>query len=124
MSYRSDVGLCLTDTGKKALEAKLAALEAGTEREQIIHALLNSPSIKGKREDQESGAIAWHWEYLKWYADYEDVSFIENFLQDLEEEDYLYIKVGEFNDDTDIRGTFWDNPFGMCLLRGIGFDNS
>jgi len=26
------------------------------------------------------------------------------------------------DDDTDIRGGFWENPFGMCLTRGIVFD--
>lgn len=77
MGYRSDVGLCLTDAGKKILDAKLAELEPETDRTRHIHDLLNTP----KREDQESGAVAWHWEYLKWYADYDDVAFVENLLQ-------------------------------------------
>ena len=120
MGYRSDVGLCLTDAGKKTLDAKLAALEAGTERTRHIHDLLNSP--RDKREDQESGAVAWLWEYLKWYTDYDDVSFVENLLRELDEEDYFFIRVGESNDDTEIQGDFWDNPFSMGLVRGIALD--
>ncbi|MCL2123661.1 MAG: hypothetical protein FWH34_06175, partial [Desulfovibrionaceae bacterium] len=76
MGYRSDVGLCLTENGKKILDDKLAGLEAGTEKTRHIHELLNSP--RDKREDSESGAVAWLWEYLKWYWDYDDVGFIEN----------------------------------------------
>jgi hypothetical protein len=29
--------------------------------------------------------------------------------------------VGESNDDTEIHGDFWDNPFSMGLVRGIAF---
>ena len=43
-------------------------------------------------------------------------------MNDLEYEDYYFIRVGEDNDDTDVRGGFWENPFGMCLVRGIAFD--
>jgi hypothetical protein len=120
MGYRSDVGLCLTKAGKKVLEARLAELEPETDRIKHIHELLDSP--RDKREEQESGAIAWLWEYLKWYSDYADVSFIESLLQSLDYNDYLFISVGESDDDTEIHGGFWDNPFGMSLVRGIVFD--
>ena len=120
MGYRSDVGLCLTDEGKKILDARLAELEPGTDRTKNIHDLLNV--CRDKREDQESGAVAWLWEHLKWYTDYDDVAFIENLLRDMDEEDYFFIRVGESNDDTEIHGGFWDNPLGMGLVRGIAFD--
>ena len=120
MGYRSDVGICLTDAGKKSLETMLANLEAGTEKTRHIHELLDSPD--DKQEDQESGAISWVWEYLKWYEDYDDVSFIESLLQSLDEQDYFFIRVGESDDDTEIRGCFWENPFGMRLERGIVCD--
>jgi len=119
MGYRSDVGLCLTKNGKKTLEAKVAGLKPEADSTKHIHELLASPR---KREDPESGAVAWHWEHLKWYFDFEDVSFFENLLQDLDYEEYFFIRVGEENDDTDVRGGFWENPFCMCLLRGIAFD--
>jgi hypothetical protein len=54
--------------------------------------------------------------------DYEDVSFFENLLQELDHEDYYFIRLGEENDDTEVRGGFWDNPFCMSLVRGIAFD--
>jgi hypothetical protein len=118
MGYRSDVGLCLTATGRETLDARLAALNPDTDNTRYIHELLNSP--RDKREDD--GAVAWLWESLKWYSDYDDVGFIENLLNDLDSEDYLFIRVGESDDDTEYRGGFWENTFGMCLVRGIAFD--
>lgn len=117
MGYRSDVALCLTKTGKNALDAKLAELEPEAERTENIHALLNSP--RDKRE--EDGAIAWLWESLKWYSDYQDVAFIEKLLHNLDTEDYLFIRIGESDDDTEYHGGFWDNPFAMGLSRCIVF---
>ena len=118
MGYYSDVGLCLTATGMKVLDAALAALEPHAERTKNIHELLNSP--RDKRE--ADGAVAWLWESLKWYDDYPDVAFMENLLQDLNEQDYLFIRIGESDDDTEYRCGFWENPFGMCLVRRITFE--
>jgi len=120
MGYRSDVGLCLTENGKKTLEAKFTELEAGAASTGYIHDLLNPP--RNKHEDPESGAVAWLWEYLKWYTDYEDVAFFENLMNDLDYDDYYFIRMGESDDDVEIRGGFWENPFGMCLVRSIVFD--
>ncbi len=120
MGYRSDVGLCLTHTGKKALDARLAELDPDAEGTRYLHHLLNSPYAK--REDWDSGAIAWHWESLKWYSEYKSVSFIDNLLESLDDADYFFIRVGEDDDDIEYRGGFQENPFGMCLMRGIGFD--
>jgi hypothetical protein len=119
MGYRSDVGLCLTENGKKILEARLSELEPDADKTTYVHELLDS---RRKREDQESGAVAWLWEHLKWYWDFEDVSFFESLMNDLGHDDYYFIRVGEDDDDTDVRGGFWENPFGMSLLRGITFD--
>lgn len=117
MGYCSDVGLCLTDTGRETLNARLAVLEPDTERTKNIHELLNYPHDKRETD----GAVAWLWESLKWYDDYPEVAFMESLLQDLDEQDYLLIRVGESDDDTEYRGGFWENPFSMCLVRGIAF---
>jgi hypothetical protein len=74
------------------------------------------------KRDEDSGAAAYHWQWLKWYPDYPDVAFVESFLKTLAEESYLFIRVGESDDDTEYRGGFWENPLGMCLVRGIAFD--
>ena len=119
MGYRSDVGLCLSAKGKEALDAALDEARQNKEHLSLIMALLDGAAVRVSTDD---GVVAYHWEYLKWYADYSDVRFIENLLRNLDEEDYLFIRVGESDDDTEYRGGFWGNPLGMCLVRGIAFD--
>jgi hypothetical protein len=74
------------------------------------------------REDKESAAAAYLWRDIKWYSDYPEVSFVETFLAVEEDDDYLFIRIGESDDDTDYRGAYWENPLGMHLVRGIAFD--
>jgi hypothetical protein len=119
MGYRSDVGLCLSAKGKEALDAALAEAQNTNEHFSVIKELLDCGSVRSSSDD---GAVAYHWQWLKWYADYYDVSFIENLLRSLDDEDYLFIRVGESDDDTEYQGGFWNNPLGMCLVRGIAFD--
>ena len=120
MGYRSEVGICLTNAGRQALDSKIHALEAEDEKTQHIRNLLNASSTK--LEDQESGAVGWLWDSVKWYVDYDDVSFIENLLKNLEDTEYLFIRIGESVDDTEVHGAFWDNPFSMNFVRGITYD--
>jgi len=120
MGYRSDVGLCLNAKGKEALDAALAEAEKGDEHFTVIKELLDSARVRISADDD--GAVAYHWEDLKWYADYSGVNFIENLLRNLDYHYYFFIRVGESDDDTEIHGGFWENPLGMCLVRGIAFD--
>jgi hypothetical protein len=119
MGYRSEVGLCLNAVGEKTLAESLQNLEADNEHAGIIRGLFASAE---KKRDEESGAVAYYWEWLKWYQDYPDVAFVESLLESLEDDDYLFIRVGESDDDTEGQGEFWENPLGMCLVRGIAFD--
>lgn len=117
MSYRSDVGLCLSARGRQALEEKIAELAPEDENTAIIKSLFENPRAC------EDGCAAWFWGGVKWYEDYADVAFTENFIKALEEEDYLFLLIGESDDDTEHRGGFWENPFGMTLIREIVFDS-
>ena len=118
MGYRSDVGLCLSAKGKKSLDAALAEAEKTNKDFSEIKGLLYNTDSYFTRGD---GTVAYHWKYLKLYADYSDVSFIEKLVNDMDDEEYLFIRVGESDDDTEYRGGFWENPLGMCLMRGITF---
>jgi hypothetical protein len=122
MGYRSDIGLCLSAEGKKKLEQALPELERkNKEVAETVNKLLNSGNM---REHKESGAVAYYWEWLKWYPEYEDVSFFESLMESLEDNDYLFIRLGESDDDSEIKGAFLDNPFSMCISRSINFDDA
>lgn len=122
MGYRSEVGLCLTSNAKQKLADALESLqETNNENYKIVNSLFDGAV---KREDKESGAVAYYWDAVKWYPDYEDVGFIEAFIRDLADiDDYYFLRIGEDNDDTECGGGYWENPFCMNLLRTINFDD-
>ncbi len=42
----------------------------------------------------------------------------------LEEDDYRFIRVGEDNDDTEVQGNYWDDPFDLTLCRNIHLEDA
>lgn len=118
MGYYSDVGLCLTAQGREALSAALCEAEKNNPNFTDINTLLDRAEV---RTDTTSGTVAYLWESTKWYEDFPEVRFIENLLQELDSAEFLLIRVGEESEDTEIQGTFWGNPLGMCITRGIAF---
>lgn len=119
MGYYSNVGLCLTAVGKQALSVALTESEKSNPDFADIKTLLDCAEV---RTDTASGTVAFLWENTKWYDDFPEVRFIENLLQELDNTEFLLIRAGEDSEDTEIQGTFWGNPLGMCLTRGIAFD--
>ncbi len=121
MGYYSDVALCLTKVGAAqlatAIEARVGSSPENFASSAIKDLIGGEPVCK----DAATGAVAFFWSCIKWYADFEAVAFVENFMADLEYEDYYFIRVGENHDDTEVSGGFWDNTLGMCLVRGIAF---
>jgi len=37
----------------------------------------------------------------------------------LESDDFLFLRIGEDMNDNEERGSFWDNPFELSILRTI-----
>ena len=124
MGYRSEVGLCLTAPAHAKLEDGLLHLPngGGTTSAEEAKLIRDFFQIAYLKKDDTDGAIAYYWDSLKWYSDYPDVRFVENFLDSLDEEEYYLIRLGESDGDTEIKGGFWDNPFQMGIARGITFD--
>ena len=116
MGYRSHVGICLAQDAFTRLEAKIQTLSQSLQEE--VRSLFEDSEFTREGE----GNRAWYWEGFKWYSSDPDIVFLAGYLSDLDDELYLYIRVGENLDDVEYRGRFWDNPFGMRLTRGIGFD--
>ena len=116
MGYRSHVGICMAQDAFTQLEAKIQMLPQSLQEE--ARSLFGDSEFT--REDE--GSRVWYWEGFKWYSGDPDITFLKGHLSDLEDEQYLYIRVGENLDDVEYHGRFWDNPFGMCLTRGIEFN--
>lgn len=117
MGYRSEVALCLDKNGKSALKEKLE--EANKETQKIARELL-AQSDK-HLADSENSSELWFWDWIKWYPDYPEIRFMENLLDQMDTENFLFIRIGEDSDDSEVQGAYWDNPFGMYLSRSIEF---
>lgn len=116
MGYYSDVGLCLSAAGKTALDTVLLEAKKNNPDVADIQALLDHAKVI---TGAASGTVAYCWKSTKWYDDFAEVRFIEALMQTLDSSDFLFIRVGDDSDDTELRGGFWGNPLGMRLSRGI-----
>lgn len=117
MGYRSDIGLALTQSAVQRMHQKLNSLDKNSEAFSVITDFIIYADKH--HEDADTGAEVYLWNYVKWYDDFKEVSFLEELMQELNEQDYLFIRTGEDYDDTEVQGYFWDNPFDLKLSRAI-----
>ena len=122
MGYYSDVALCLTRTGAAQLATAIEAHVSNTTEDFASSAIKELVGGEPAHKDVDSGAVAFFWSGMKWYADFEGVAFVESFMADLEYAEYYFIRAGEDYDDIEVNGGFGDNPLGMRFARGITFD--
>lgn len=62
----------------------------------------------------------------KWYEDsvyFPDVRAFMSALNELDEDSYKYLRVGESNDDNEELGALYDEPFGIEIIRRIEVSN-
>ena len=121
MGYRSDVGLVLTKHGVSVLHKRLNKRSLSAKVKQDVKELLTYSDEHYK--DNGSGAEVWRWNDIKWYDSepyfFEEIKFIADTIRELSDEDYHFIRIGEDDDDIDVRGTFWNNPFELSIQRSI-----
>jgi hypothetical protein len=118
MGYLSDVGLCLSYNGKCLLDHNIFDSDGQIKASETFKLLEDA-----EKREHESGDVAYFWSDIKWHYSFIEVKFFEDLMINLSEEDYLFIRLGESNDDIDHRGGYWNNPFNMHLTRSIVFDS-
>jgi len=118
MGYYSEVALCFNKQGYEKFQEELE--KQSDETKNDFAELKGSAIIK---ETDES--ILFYWDHLKWYEYFPSVGFIEAFLHTLPdgvtENDFLFLRVGEYLIDNQFSGEFWNNPFSLSLERHIGY---
>ena len=124
MGDYSDVALCLTKTGAAKLATAVEARVSDTYGDFASNDIKEMVGREPAHKDMASGTVAFCWTGMKWYADFEEVAFVENFMADLEYEDYYFIRVGEDYNDIEVNGGFWDNSFGMRIERRIVLEDA
>ncbi len=127
MGYYSEIGLCLNKEANAKMFAELEKQSPAVKSE--VQELLNNAQKEVANKDAENESYLYHWFWVKWYSNFPCVGFIEQFLGNLgDDEDsklqYLLLNIGEHLDDVTERGNFYDNPFGLEIIRSINYATS
>lgn len=126
MGYYSEVVLALTGNGVNELHTQLESPTLDNHIRNEVKDLLDCADMHFI--DQDSKAEVWHWNSIKWYTDdpeyYADIYFIEEFLKNLDDKDYRFIRMGEDYEDTEVMGYFTNNPFDIEIRRMIIIKNN
>lgn len=121
MGYYSEVALALTSNGINRLHTQLASPAIDKHVKEEVNSLLKYADIHFI--DSASKAEVWRWNSIKWYSGdpeyFADIYFLEDFLRQLDDEDFRFIRIGENFDDAEVFGDFTENPFDLELARGI-----
>lgn len=123
MGYYSDAALCLSPTGSQRLGDELARARSLENQEDIFHieSFFDSSALKVESED----AVLYVWKRLKWYehmaAEFPHIRFTRDFVNQLEPQDFLFMRIGEEIEDIEEKGMYFDNPFEARLSLKIEF---
>jgi len=108
MGYRSDVALAMKEEKFKDLLLSIKDDKTAVEL------------LTGCQKHEKDGWILLFYDSVKWYDDYKEVKVINDFISELDEDDYSYHIMGEEPDDYTQKGT-WESPFEIRLSRSLEF---
>ena len=106
MGYRSEVVVKFSDNAVKVVK-KFYELD-----KQIKQLIDDSENSTGWEQIQ-----ALHWDWIKWYDDDEDIMAFIDMLDQIGDENYGMIRLGEQNDDMECYGN--TDKFDMYVERNI-----
>lgn len=111
MGYRNQITFALDETATKDMET---AMETNEDLKSLVMEDFDAIIV--------DGCIGGSHEEIKWNDVMDDaVIAFEKVLSDTKG-DFVFIRLGEDHDDTEIRGTFNNNPFNVGFYRAIEFD--
>lgn len=115
MGYRSQVGFCI----------------AKKEGQDIPDFNAIEPDFEFDIVKDTDEAVLYYCDDVKWYdnnPDYPLVSIVEEYFDKMDKEnrdsDYIFVRIGEENDDLETRGNYWNNPFDFGYIRKITFEGN
>lgn len=71
------------------------------------------------REKKEWILLSFH--DVKWYDEYKDVKAIMDFINNMDDDDFEYHRLGEEPTDYEVLGGYC-SPFNICMNRSLDFD--
>ena len=120
MGYYSNVGLTLSKKGVDTLKKAMTDKNIDAVLRNEIEELLDSRAV---HKIADNGDELWVWGDIKWYDfEFKEIGWLMAHLNDLDADDYYYVRIGEDHEDNVVQGCYWDNPFSMDLVRRINYE--
>lgn len=117
MGYYSEAALVFTAKGAETMRSMIDEQQLGMAlRTRNFLEEANMHSI-----DSKSRAEFFHWDSVKWYQMFEEIACINSVMEELDDEDFLFIRIGEDFEDIEILGRYWENPFNLDVVRTVEF---
>lgn len=106
MGYRSEVKICMRKSDYKELKGRL---EVTGDTDTLD--LFNEDSFLDFSYTDLGDVVVFGWGWIKWYGEYKEVTFIENFLNEIEEQGhpYKFIRIGEETGDIEVLYSFGED---------------
>ena len=112
MGYYSEAVLVFTAKGTETMRSMIDEQQLGMAlRTRNFLEEANMHSI-----DSKSRAGFSHWLQM-----FEEIACINSVMEELDDEDFLFIRIGEDFEDIEIQGRYWDNPFNLDVVRTVEF---
>lgn len=100
MGYYSEVNIAIRKRDYELLMDNIAALLDGDLKKDLYYLLDGAEiySLDNRDNPANKGSyVVLHWKSVKWYSDFKEVAYIEDFIKSLEA--YQFIRIGEIFDD-------------------------
>lgn len=117
MGYLSDVAIALKKTDYEKMIFSIKEMGYDEKTENNITKFIETAKEDGEEKCKDEEYLCLLWENEKWYEEFEEVNFINEFLKDLSEYDLLI--VGTNDDDITLVLNCKKQLFG--LARSINF---
>lgn len=118
MGYYSDVAIAVQKKDYLKLKQAISSLCSAAELKNKSLNLIEAAKKKEIQIDKEKYVVL-KWQSIKWYNDFEEISFIEKFLKKIPHHDF--IRIGEEMDDIEeYQGT---NHYLIEVQRDISINS-
>jgi hypothetical protein len=84
----------------------------------LIKSIIDEAVVAHKKDD----GIILVWNDIRWSNSFPEIKLMINAIDHLEYDDYSYLEVGEDYSDVTTKGGWSENPFNLCLMRDIYYE--
>lgn len=117
MFSRSEVALALTKKAASYFDKRLSRLNDNRSVLELFD------SADNHSVDKVTGAEMWHWNHTNWNPKmFDNCKIVEGIIHDLPVEEYKFFRLGDYMDDHEDWGHFYNNPFNLGVHRYIDYN--